>query len=121
MEKAAQLLVTGGIVRCIHSPVVLTEELLALSLGEISQDNQRIGGVIRGLCGHVDQLTPACRTHPFRRTGRGAGWVRGHLAELAAGGVEFAGIPHSGHWPMYANPVAIWAHIATFLRQAAAR
>jgi len=41
-----------------------------------------------------------------------------YLPELAAGGVELAEIPHSGHWPMYANPVAMWEHIATFLQQA---
>ena len=44
-----------------------------------------------------------------------------YLAELAAGGVELAEIPHSGHWPMYANPVAMWEHIATFLHRASAR
>jgi pimeloyl-ACP methyl ester carboxylesterase len=44
-----------------------------------------------------------------------------YLAKLAAGGVELAEIPHSGHWPMYANPVAMWGHIASFLQQAPAR
>ncbi len=43
MEKAPQLLVTSGIVRGIHRLVVLTEELLMLSFGEVSQDHQRIG------------------------------------------------------------------------------
>jgi hypothetical protein len=31
-----------------------------------------------------------------------------YLAKLAAGGIEFTEIPRSGHWPMYANPVAMW-------------
>jgi pimeloyl-ACP methyl ester carboxylesterase len=44
-----------------------------------------------------------------------------YLAKLAAGGVELAGIPHSGHWPMYANPVAMWERIATFIRPVAQR
>jgi pimeloyl-ACP methyl ester carboxylesterase len=44
-----------------------------------------------------------------------------YLAKLAAGGVELAEIPHSGHWPMYANPVAMWERIATFIRQVAQR
>jgi pimeloyl-ACP methyl ester carboxylesterase len=37
-----------------------------------------------------------------------------YLPKLAANGVETAEIPHSGHWPMYANPVAMWERIATF-------
>jgi pimeloyl-ACP methyl ester carboxylesterase len=44
-----------------------------------------------------------------------------YLPKLAAGGVELAEIPHSGHWPMYANPVAMWERIATFIHQAAQR
>jgi pimeloyl-ACP methyl ester carboxylesterase len=40
-----------------------------------------------------------------------------YLADLAAGGVELAEIPHSGHWPMYANPVAMWERIAAFIGQ----
>jgi pimeloyl-ACP methyl ester carboxylesterase len=44
-----------------------------------------------------------------------------YLAKLAAGGVELAEIPYSGHWPMYANPVAMWERIATFIRQVAQR
>gem|GEM_PF-2175109 len=57
------MLVTGGIVRRIHSPVVLTKELLALPFGEVSQDHQRICVVFRRLCGHVTQLTLVCCTH----------------------------------------------------------
>ncbi|WP_105969968.1 alpha/beta fold hydrolase [Streptomyces geranii] len=37
-----------------------------------------------------------------------------YLPELAAGGVELAEIPGSGHWPMYSNPVAMWDRIARF-------
>ncbi|MFK0107048.1 alpha/beta fold hydrolase [Streptomyces sp. NPDC091217] len=37
-----------------------------------------------------------------------------YLPELAEHGVELAAIPHSGHWPMYANPVAMWGRIADF-------
>ena len=44
-----------------------------------------------------------------------------YLAKLAAGGVELAEIPHSGHWPMYANPVAMWERIAAFIHQGQAR
>ena len=40
-----------------------------------------------------------------------------YLAKLAAGGVELAEIPHSGHWPMYANPVAMWKRIAAFMHR----
>lgn len=38
-----------------------------------------------------------------------------YLAKLDASGVELAEIPHSGHWPMYSNPVAMWNRIAGFL------
>ncbi|MFJ9900980.1 alpha/beta fold hydrolase [Streptomyces sp. NPDC091280] len=37
-----------------------------------------------------------------------------YLPELAAHGVELAQIPRSGHWPMYANAVAMWQRIADF-------
>ncbi|GAA3777584.1 hypothetical protein GCM10022403_010460 [Streptomyces coacervatus] len=37
-----------------------------------------------------------------------------YLPELAANGVELAEVPHSGHWPMYANPVWMWDRIAAF-------
>jgi regulator of RNase E activity RraA/pimeloyl-ACP methyl ester carboxylesterase len=43
-----------------------------------------------------------------------------YLAKLAAAGVELAEIPHSGHWPMYANPVAMWERIAAFIHQSQA-
>jgi pimeloyl-ACP methyl ester carboxylesterase len=44
-----------------------------------------------------------------------------YLAKLAAGGLELAEIPHSGHWPMYANPIAMWERIAAFIHQGQAR
>ena len=37
-----------------------------------------------------------------------------YLPRLAAHGVELAGIPHSAHWPMYSNPVAMWTRISKF-------
>lgn len=37
-----------------------------------------------------------------------------YLPTLNANGVDLAEIPHSGHWPMYSNPVAMWEHIARF-------
>jgi len=40
-----------------------------------------------------------------------------YLATLIADGVELAAIPHSGHWPMYANPVAMWERIAAFIHR----
>ena len=40
-----------------------------------------------------------------------------YLAKLIADGVELAAIPHSGHWPMYANPVAMWERIAAFIHR----
>ena len=44
-----------------------------------------------------------------------------YLARLAAENVELAEIPHSGHWPMYANPVAMWERIVAFIHRAQAR
>jgi pimeloyl-ACP methyl ester carboxylesterase len=43
-----------------------------------------------------------------------------YLADLAASDVELAKIPYSGHWPMYANPVAMWERIAAFIGQGSA-
>jgi pimeloyl-ACP methyl ester carboxylesterase len=37
-----------------------------------------------------------------------------YLPFLRAHGVELAEIAFSGHWPMYSNPVAMWAEIAGF-------
>ena len=59
MEKTPQLLVAGWVVRGVHRLVVLAEELLVLSFGEVSKDHQRIGAVFRRLCGHATQLMPA--------------------------------------------------------------
>lgn len=38
-----------------------------------------------------------------------------YLPTLKEHGVELAEVPLSGHWPMYANPVAMWTEIAGFL------
>jgi hypothetical protein len=59
VEKTPQVLVTGWVMGGIDCPMVLAEEFLVLSFGEISQDHQRIGGVFRRLCRHAIQLTPA--------------------------------------------------------------
>ncbi|HEX8867741.1 MAG TPA: hypothetical protein VF821_18930, partial [Lentzea sp.] len=37
-----------------------------------------------------------------------------YLPLLDANGVELAEIPHSGHLPLYSNPVATWKRIAEF-------
>ncbi|MFS8097614.1 alpha/beta hydrolase [Lentzea alba] len=37
-----------------------------------------------------------------------------YLPSLDAHGVELAEIPHSGHLPLYSNPVATWKRIAAF-------
>jgi pimeloyl-ACP methyl ester carboxylesterase len=37
-----------------------------------------------------------------------------YLSELESHGVQLAEIPHSAHWPMYSNPIAMWERIATF-------
>ncbi|MGU7770485.1 alpha/beta fold hydrolase [Burkholderia sp. MR1-5-21] len=44
-----------------------------------------------------------------------------YLADIAANGVQLAGIPECGHFPMYSNPPAMWARIAAFHRQCADR
>lgn len=41
-----------------------------------------------------------------------------YLGKLKQCGVRLAEIPHSGHFPMYANPVALWARISAFIEQA---
>ncbi|MDP4503602.1 alpha/beta fold hydrolase [Nonomuraea turcica] len=38
-----------------------------------------------------------------------------YLPKLHANGVELAEIPHSAHFPMYSNPVAMWERIARWL------
>ena len=49
MEKTPQLLVVGWVARGVHRLVVLAEELLVLSFGEVSEDHRRIGAVFRRL------------------------------------------------------------------------
>ena len=38
-----------------------------------------------------------------------------YLPRLVRDGVEVAEIEHSGHWPMYSNPPAMWTHLQDFL------
>ena len=40
-----------------------------------------------------------------------------YLGDLPATGVEVIEIPHSGHFPMYSNPPALWAAMADFLER----
>lgn len=40
-----------------------------------------------------------------------------YLEQLEREGVELAQIPHSGHFPMYSNPVEMWRHIEDFLKR----
>jgi pimeloyl-ACP methyl ester carboxylesterase len=42
-----------------------------------------------------------------------------YLPALADRGVELAEIPHSGHWPMYANAPAMWSRITAFVLRSA--
>ena len=42
-----------------------------------------------------------------------------YLAELRRRGVTVAEIEHSGHWPMYSNPPAMWTALRNFLTAAA--
>lgn len=42
-----------------------------------------------------------------------------YLPRLEREGVELADIPHSGHFPMYSNPVEMYRRIAAFLQQKA--
>ncbi|MEM9716290.1 MAG: alpha/beta hydrolase [Pseudomonadota bacterium] len=41
-----------------------------------------------------------------------------YLPQLPALGVDAVEIPHSGHFPMYSNPPALWAAMATFIDKA---
>jgi pimeloyl-ACP methyl ester carboxylesterase len=40
-----------------------------------------------------------------------------YLGTLLQQGVQLAEIEHSGHWPMYANPPALWALLGQFIDQ----
>lgn len=40
-----------------------------------------------------------------------------YLPHLLRNGVQLAQIAHSGHFPMYSNPVGMWASIAAFVQQ----
>lgn len=41
-----------------------------------------------------------------------------YLSTLKDGGVQLVEIPASGHFPMYSNPVAMWASIKSFIERA---
>lgn len=43
-----------------------------------------------------------------------------YLPHLRENGVTLASIPHSGHFPMYSNPVEMWKRIGLFLGEAEA-
>jgi pimeloyl-ACP methyl ester carboxylesterase len=77
-----------------------------------------VGGIFRSLVelsDHGDLLTRFLAL-PFPRMfmygDENAGLT--YLPTLAAGGVELAEIPRSGHFPMYSNPVAMWSRIGDF-------
>ena len=38
-----------------------------------------------------------------------------YLGTLMKRGVQLAEIEHSGHWPMYANPSALWTRLSAFI------
>ena len=38
-----------------------------------------------------------------------------YLPRLADEGVKLAEISHSGHFPMYSNPVQMWCRVADFI------
>ena len=40
-----------------------------------------------------------------------------YLGDLPTAGVEVIEIPHSGHFPMYSNPPALWTAMAAFLER----
>ena len=40
-----------------------------------------------------------------------------YLGDLPSRGVEVVEIPHSGHFPMYSNPPALWGAMAAFLER----
>lgn len=40
-----------------------------------------------------------------------------YLGRLLRNGVQLAEIPRSGHWPMYANPTALWDRLTAFVAQ----
>lgn len=52
MEEAPQPLVNGQIVRGIHRLVILVDGTPCILVQEISEDNQRIGGIFRRLLRH---------------------------------------------------------------------
>jgi pimeloyl-ACP methyl ester carboxylesterase len=41
-----------------------------------------------------------------------------YLPELRRGGVSVVEVAHSGHWPMYSNPPAVWSALGAFLEMA---
>jgi pimeloyl-ACP methyl ester carboxylesterase len=70
-----------------------------------------------GLSGHDDLMTRFLALACLRMFMYGEeNSTLSYLAELGAGGVELAEIPRSGHWPMYANSVAMWDRIGAFIR-----
>lgn len=79
-------------------------------------------GAVRGILGSMVELSdhgdllPAFLGLPCPRMFMYGDQNRAlsYLPALAAGGVELAEIPESGHWPMYANPVEMWQRIADF-------
>ncbi len=70
VKEPQQPLVADRVVRGIDRLVVLAEELLALSFGEVSQDHQRIGGssvdcAVTGLS-FTPAVTPSLPAAPAR-------------------------------------------------------
>ena len=56
---------------------------------------------------------PCAKMFVYGEENRGLSYLGGLLRR----GVQLAEIPESGHWPMYANPPALWARMEQFIAQ----
>ncbi|WP_235026134.1 alpha/beta fold hydrolase, partial [Caballeronia arationis] len=54
-------------------------------------------------------------TYPHAALGFARFCKTDYLPHMLRNGVQLAEIPHCGHFPMYSNPVRMWARIAEFL------
>lgn len=96
------------------------EDLADMVLHPLLQEHDFIAYDAPG-CGHStsDNLSATNITFPrmfmFGEECRGLSY----LPRLEKEGVELADIPHSGHFPMYSNPVEMYRRIAAFLQQKA--
>lgn len=99
----------------------MTDTAPAATDVKYEQVDLRVGGVGLTVAAVGRSVGTATRPRSFSCTASARRRRTTSTSHASARGVELAEIPHCGHWPMYANPVAMWERIVAFIHPGQAR